>query len=209
MRHITLGLIFVTAQVLCSASVAGQVYEFEERDEPGTEIGRSGSSIFVVAEAPGKCAGCYLQQSGGDLLPLDWVIVQDSTMGVVFTEPSGVYGKGDDYNGDVDLRAFRDIEAVEVLALTVDVWGDVGKLVSVTRIKREEAGSHWSYDPAWSDIGAPVHRHQASIMWVSRVMYSDRSIRETTFETIAAAWLAFTGREIKALPEPILGIIGE
>ena len=33
-----------------------------------------------------------------------WIVVQDSTMGVVFTEPSGVKVSSPDYDGDVDLK---------------------------------------------------------------------------------------------------------
>jgi len=141
-------------------------------------------------------------------LEQDGVIVQDSTLGVVFTEPSGVFRSGGAYNGDVDLRALQGIHAVEVTALTIDVWGDLGKLVSITRIRPQEADSDWNYDPIWSDIGATAHIHQSSIMWISRVMYADRSTREIEFEKIAAAWLAHTGVDLEELPEPLVGVIG-
>jgi len=140
-------------------------------------------------------------------------MVQDTAMGVVFTEPSGVKPTGGfsdaflEYDGDVDLRTTVEVTAIEVRALTFDVWGDFGKLVSVEQIYRRDQGATWSFNPRWSDLGAPTRTHTASIMWVHRVRYADGAIRVQVDTSVVEAWRLLTGLQVddSLLREPILG----
>jgi hypothetical protein len=202
-----LGLVIIGA-LASSTPLLAQEYLFEERSQPGAEVARAGSAIVIEAPGPVTCSACAFDQAR-DGTRLRWLVVQDSSLGVVFTEPSGVRPSADVYglNGDVDLRAIRDVRAVEVRAVTFNVWGEYGKLLSVTRIRNQQAGDEWSYNPSWSDIGAPAHTHRISIMWVHRVMFDDESVTLANPGGLSAAWRFITGEDLGEMEEPLLGVV--
>src|SRR4051794_36313095 len=64
--------------------------------------------------------------SNRSTLELQWVMVTDSTLGIVFAAPVGASGFYDDpwfrYESNMKMRAIVPVQAFEVRILTFDVW---------------------------------------------------------------------------------------
>lgn len=108
---------------------------------------------------------------------LDWYVVQDSSLGLVFRGPSGLkIGNQRRYDGDIDLRALDPVTAFELTALTFSIWDEhVGTFHTSYRVNFE-AEDEESFDPRWLVFQNEDHRHLSSIIYISRVRHSDGSI---------------------------------
>lgn len=170
-------------------------------------MGRSGSAIFVEADGP------RLFRTGPVILEHPtlrnrWIIVQDSTMGVVFTGPSGVKINPPDYDGDVNLVALTGVVAIEVRALLFNVWGDFTAHVGATRLVAEQIGETWTMDPRWSGVPTPGGDYRTSLMWVHRVMFRDETVFVADPAVIEAAVRRLTGAAVPDIGVPIPGSSG-
>ncbi len=123
--------------------------------------------------------------------------MQDSTLGVAFTQPSGIKGELEGYVGDLYLRALAGVSAVEVRALIFNVWGDPAGHLAVTVLVERGAGERWEFHPRWTGVDGPPHEHRTSIAWVNRVMFEDQSILEADMRPVAAAWEYVTGTDFE------------
>ena len=195
------------ALLLLGASTARgqQEYRFEGAREAGVEIGRRGTAIVIAAAGPALFGRREFYRP---VPPLEirnrWVVVQDSTFGLVFAEPSGVKPDLEGYDGDVYLRSLQGVSAVEVRALVFNVWGELAGYLGVTVLMELAPGDSWDIHPRWTDVLAPTHEHRTSIMWINRVMFDDESILEADTDAVATAWLYVTGSEFGGLPEESL-----
>jgi hypothetical protein len=179
--------LLLTAGILIAPTPAStQEYVFESDGESAKVVAREGSVLVVEAEGPPLVRTGPITVEHGSLRNR-WIVVQDSTMGVVFTEPSGVKMNSVDFDGDIDLRALRRVVAVEVRALLFNVWGDFVGQVSATRLVETSLGHAWAMDPRWIDLRGPPSEHRASVMWVHRVMFSDESVLEADLGVVRSA----------------------
>ena len=188
------------------APLSAQDYVFES-GEVGVALERLGSAIVVEAEGPRlfRTGPIILEHSA---LRNRWIVVQDSTMGVVFTEPSGVKVSSPDFDGDVDLRALTGVVAIEVRALLFNVWGEHSGYVTVTRLVEQRIGETWAMDPRWTDVDGPAGEHRTSIMWVHRVMFDNESIFEADLAVVEGAARKLTNRRVPDLGAPIAAVLG-
>ena len=200
------GLLAALAQLAMGPSAAeGQLYRFGETEEPGAEVGRHGAALVIETVGPALFGRREFYRPVPALrLRSRWVMVQDSTFGLVFTQPSGVKPDLQSYDADVYLRALESVAAVEVRALVFNVWGELAGYLGVTVLMERTAGESWDVHPRWRDVKAPTHEHRTSIMWIHRVMFDDESILEADIAPVAAAWVFVTGSEFNGLPEESL-----
>lgn len=108
---------------------------------------------------------------------LNWYVVQDSSLGLVFREPSGL--KIDNkrgYDADIDIRALAPVRAVEVTAITFNVWDEYAGSFQTTYRVSLSSDDETSFDPRWWDVRDEDHRHLTSIIYISRVRHPDGSI---------------------------------
>jgi hypothetical protein len=165
-------------------------------------VGREGTAAILESEGP-PLAGPreYFYRPSP---PLDirhrWIVVQDSTFGVVFAQPSGVKGDIGTYSSDLFLRALAGVRAVEVRALVFNVWGDYEDYLAVTVLVDRGVGESWEVHPLWP-AQSPAHEHRTSIVWVSRVMFDDQSTLEADLGPIARAFEFVTGDDFEGLGE--------
>lgn len=116
---------------------------------------------------------------------LQWYVVQDSSLGLVFRESSGLKIDNErDYDADIDLRALEGIEAIEIRAFTFNVWDEyVGSYRTTYRVNLA-VEDEVSFDPRWYDLREEDHRHLTSIIFISRVRHPDGSISEANTEPV-------------------------
>ena len=173
--------------------------------QPAIEVARFGAVRVLEADGPALVGRREFYRP---VPPLDmrsrWVMVQDSTFGVVFTRPSGVKSDLESYESDLYLRALQDVKAVEVRSLVFNVWGELSGYLGVTVLLERTMGERWDLHPRWSADAVPLHEHRTSVTWVNRVMFEDESVLEADMEPIAAAWTHVTGDAFEGLPEESL-----
>ena len=190
--------------VLCPSPGEGQGYLFESGDA-GVEIGRYGSAIVIEAPGPALFGRREFYRPVPPLrLRNRWVVVQDSTFGLVFAEPSGVESDVGSYDGDVYLRSMQNVRAVEVRVLAFNVWGELAEYLGATVLMELKPGDTWEIHPRWTEGLASTHAHRTSIAWIHRVMFDDESILEADMESVGIAWSNVTGADFDGLPEPSL-----
>ncbi len=179
-----------------------QHYRFGEPDYTGAEIGRHGSATVVESDGP---AITGRREFYGGVVPLGlknrWIMVQDSTIGLVFSRPSGVKADLESYAADVYLRALNAVTAVEIRALAFSVWGEPTSYLGVTVLAERGPGEDWEFHPRWREVRESPQGHRTSIIWINRVMFEDESVWEADTEPVAAAWRFATGSEFTGLPE--------
>jgi hypothetical protein len=174
-------------------------------------VGRDGTAVILEAEGPpldGPREFFYRPSPPFDVSSR-WVLVQDSTFGVVFSQPSGVKGGIGGYVGDLYLGAVAGVRAVEVRSLVFNIWGEYAGHLAVTVLVDRAAGERWEVHPSWSGVTAPLHEHRTSIVWINRVMFADQSVVEADMDPIGRAWEHVTGTEFPGLAdEPPIRAVG-
>jgi hypothetical protein len=211
---------FLRRILLTTSAAASFLLPFEARaQEPGAEagggvprvVGRDGTALILEAEGPpldGPREFFYRPSPPFDVSSR-WIMVQDSTFGVVFADASGVKGGLGSHVGDLYLRALANVRAVEVRALVFNVWGEYSGHLAVTVLVDRGAGERWEIHPSWTDVPAPVHEHRTSIVWINRVMFDDESILEADLAPVGRAWEHVTGSDFEGLTDdPPLRAVG-
>jgi hypothetical protein len=118
-------------------------------------------------------------------LHLQWYVVQDSSMGLVFQEPSGLkIDNQREYDADINLEALRSVHAFEIRALTFNVWDEHVGTFQTTYRADFEFEDEGDFDPRWVDFRGEDHRHLTSIIYISRVRHSDGSITEANTDPV-------------------------
>jgi hypothetical protein len=185
--------------LLAPVPAATQQFRFEAGGSAQI-VGREGSATILDAEGP-PLAGPreYFYRSSPPFgVRHRWILVQDSTFGVVFAQPSGVKGDIGSYSSDLFLRALAGVRAVEVRALVFDIWGDYTDYLAVTVLVDRGAGESWEIHPLWPAEN-PAHEHRTSIVWVNRVLFDDESQLEADLGPIARAYELVTGDDFEGL----------
>lgn len=199
------------ASVAPAQEVAGEVLVLRWRCD--VMRCRGIDTVRVIARTP---AGILIQGQGDRIpgtggrssaLRYEWFMIQDSTMGVVFTHPSGLKlnPKSGDYNIDADLHALVWIKAIEINALNFSVWGEGPWLVSVTRYLDQFDGSEFDIDGEWSIVPG-AHRHRTTIIWIARTLFEDGTLVEADVDALYDAIRVVRPglrREDLALPDTI------
>lgn len=163
-------LVAGTATHPCS----GQTPYLFESEDSGAVVGAEGSALIV--EAPGAWMTLLSPVNRTRSLRTRWVMVQDTSLGVVFSEPSGIKSGSGDFDGDIDVRTLRSLRAVEFTWVGLDLWGELEGMRSFTSVELMPAGAVTSFDPRWRDLPGPANEHRTSILWVSRLILDDESI---------------------------------
>ncbi|MGE0160127.1 MAG: hypothetical protein AB7T31_12020 [Gemmatimonadales bacterium] len=194
------------------AALAQEADRVERNEWAARVVGRDGAAVTLEAEGPpldGPREFFYRPSPPFDVNSR-WVMVQDSTFGVVFAQASGVKGGIGSYVGDLYLRALTDVRAVEVRALLFNIWGEYEGHLAVTVLVDRGRGEQWEIHPSWSDVTVPLHEHRTSIAWINRVMFDDQSVHQADVATIARAWEHVTGSPFPGLPDdPPLRAVGQ
>lgn len=121
----------------------------------------------------------------GQDVQLQWYVVQDSSLGLVFREPGGLKIDNDrGYDADIDLRALEPVHAFEVRALTFNVWDEYAGSYRTTYRSSFASDGEDSFDPRWHDLRGEDHRHLTSIIFISRVRHPDGSISEANTDPV-------------------------
>ena len=147
-------------------------------------VERIGSATLLRSRVKDKAAsGLTIQKAQQKY---EWYFVQDTSLGLVFTEPSGVHGgeRDDNYNADIDLLALEDISAYEIRAVLFDVWKNRTGTVSATYVRMRMQGEEFSQDPSWWPARSDLF---TSVMYVARVKYMDGSIVEADLDPLTRA----------------------
>jgi hypothetical protein len=195
----------VAAIVGLSAAAPGGAQQASLGGQTVTEIDRLGAARVLETAGPPLFGRREFYRPVPPLaLGNRWILVQDSTFGVVFTQPSGVKPDLDGYEADLYLGALEDVRAIEVRALAFNVWGEPAGYLGMTVLMDRYAGDRWDLHPRWQGDGLAAHEHRTTITWVNRVMFGDESILEASVEPIAVAWAHVTGYEFEGLPEDSL-----
>ena len=89
------------------------------------EVGRFGAARVLESVGPPLFGRREFYRPVPPLeLHSSWIVVQDSTFGLVFTAPSGVKPGVGSYDADIYVRALQNIRAMEVRSLVFNVWGE-------------------------------------------------------------------------------------
>lgn len=131
--------------------------------------------------------------SGRSSLELEWIVVTDSTLGVVFDGPVGAKGTYDKpwfrYGVDVRITALDSVVAFEARVITFNVWGEFTGTLSFTQLEDFKAGQRKSFDRVWGIYGeSQLRQHFTSIAYIARVRFADgRTVEADPTPALTAA----------------------
>ena len=114
-------------------------------------------------------------------LELEWFMVNDSTLDIIFSEPVGAKGDEDDgwYSYEVDMKmlAIRPVKAFEVRVITFNVWGEFTGTLSFTQLEDLSAGQKKGFKRTWGLLSeSSLRPHRTSITYVAKVMLYDGTV---------------------------------
>lgn len=137
---------------------------------------RVGTALIVVSSGP----QVTLDFDGNEdsSLPYDWVVLADSSLGLVFEGPTGARASGSPTNPeiklDANIRALVPISAYEIRVVTFDVWRRHTGTLVYSRLQDMRAGEKKGVYRKWGGFAPSEARLQlTSIVYVSRVRYED------------------------------------
>lgn len=159
-----------------------------QQEDTTSVIDLGGESVQVVGEQDGVVVfwgyGSRPRRLSSAPAPR-WYMVQDSSLGVVFKEPSGLKVDSDGgFNGDIDVRALQEIHALEIRALTFNVWNEYAGGYRVTYQRIMDPGDENGFDPSWYDFRNESQKHLISLVYVSRVRLADGTIVKADTEPL-------------------------
>lgn len=192
----------VVAAALTARPAVAQEFRFGATGGPASLVGREGTALVLETQGPPLAAPreFFYRPSPPFDVRHRWILVQDSTFGVVFAQESGVKADIGSYAGDLYLRALAGVRAVEVRALVFNLWGDFIDQLAVTVLVDRGPGEALEVHPLWASETSP-HEHRTSITWVNRVMFDDQSILEADMAPVAEAWEYLTGTDFEGLTD--------
>lgn len=162
--------------VLGVIQVSGLRAQAPAREEVVERVGTA-----VITKAPGgsvAIARGFGAVSSNSSLSLEWTMVNDSTLGLIFDGPVRASGTYTDpwfrFNVDVRVRALTGVQAFEVRVLTFNVWGEFTGILSFTQLEDLKVGQKKNFGRLWGIYGESVLReHFSSIAYVARVRTAD------------------------------------
>ena len=162
--------------------VLGTLVVVPQNMESQEVVDRIGSAVATVASGGSVGIGRGMRTiSGRSSLELEWFMVNDSSLSIVFDEPVGAKGKWDDgsytYQVDMHMRALALVRAFEVRIVTFNVWRQFTGTLSFTQLEDLESGQDKSFDRQWGyHVESRVRGHRTSIAYVARVMLENGEI---------------------------------
>jgi hypothetical protein len=145
-------------------------------------------------------------------LELQWLMVSDSTLGIVFDAPVGAKALFDEpwyrYASDMKMKAVADVNAFEVRILTFNVWGQYTGALSFTQLEDMKSGQAKSFERVWGIFGeSRLREHFTTIAYVANVRLADgRTIAADPSLALKAARAlqsTITLQDLEPKPEPI------
>ena len=145
-------------------------------------------------------------------LELQWIMVTDSTLGIIFDAPVGASGVWDDpwfrYESDMKMRALVSVQAFEVRILTFDVWHQFTGTLSFSQLEDLKPAQTKSFDRVWGIYGeSQLRDHFISVAYVAKVRLADgRTIVADPAAALRAAQAiqaSITIQDLEPKPEPI------
>lgn len=173
MRIARLVAIPVSIATLCVAFVPSLLAQTGKNQQAAEHVG----SAWIVATAGPKLTFDFKGNSGSTL-DYDWVMVIDSSLGLVFDGPAGARAAGSPAEPaiklDADVRALVPISAYEIRVLTFDVWRNHTSTLYYSRLQDIKAGDKKRVDRKWYGFSPSEARLQlTSLAFVAKVRYED------------------------------------
>lgn len=145
----------------------------------GFRLEQLGSAAIVAGEGPNRAYD--FKGHSDSKLKYEWVMVIDSSLGIVFDKAAGVRAEGPAANpgvrADFDVRAVADIAAYEIVILTFDVWRKHTGTVVYGRLRDMKPGDRKGVKQSWGGYSnREVSLQLTSLSFVSKVRYKDGRI---------------------------------
>ena len=145
-------------------------------------------------------------------LELQWIMVTDSSLGLIFDGPVGASGVFDDpwyrYSADMRMKAVRPITAFEVRILTFDIWHQFTGTLSFSQLEDLAANQQKNFGRVWGIYGeSQLRDHFISVAYVAKVRYPDgRTVIADPTPALKAAQAiqgSVTLQDLEPKPEPV------
>src|SRR5438876_3018514 len=209
MRTLTLAMLtmFWTTEFAFSQEVSG-TREVSVLFRLGTAV------VTKTSGGPVKIPHGLGVVSNRSSLNLDWIVVTDSSLSLVFDSPVGAQGIYDDpwyrYHSNMHVKALAPVAAFEVRMLTFDVWGEFTGTLSFTQLEDLSSGQSKDFDRVWGIYGeSQLRSHFTTVAYVARVRLQDgRTIVADPTSALRAAQAIqanITIQDLTPKPEPIPG----
>lgn len=150
--------------------------------------------------------------SARSTLELEWVMVNDSSLGIVFDGPVGANGIYDDpwyrYESNMRMLALQPVTAFEVRILTFDVWHQFTGTLAFSQLEDLSVGQRKSFGRFWGIYGeSQLRDHFASVAYVAKVRFADgRTVIADPAPALKAAQAiqaSVTIQDLEPKPEPV------
>ncbi len=150
--------------------------------------------------------------SSRSTLELQWVMVTDSSLGLLFDGPVGASGVFDDpwyrYSADMHMRALQSIAAFEVRILTFDIWHQFTGTLSFSQLEDLATNQKKNFGRVWGIYGeSQLRDHFISVAYVAKVRYADgRTVIADPTPALKAAQAiqgSVTLQDLEPKPEPV------
>jgi hypothetical protein len=169
---------------------------------------RIGTATILVTKGPRLAAD--LPTNLASTLTYDWVIVNDSSLGLVFDGPAGARAAGTpdvpEMKINADVRALVPVAAYEIRVVTFDVWRRHTATLVYSRLQDIKAGEKKGVKRAWSGFQSRDVRLQlTSIVYIAKVRYQDgKTVVADTTPVLRAAQVisaAITAQDLEPTKE--------
>jgi len=145
-------------------------------------------------------------------LELQWIMVTDSSLGLIFDGPVGASGVFEDpwyrYSADMRMKAVRPVTAFEVRILTFDIWHQFTGTLSFSQLEDLTANQQKNFGRVWGIYGeSQLRDHFISVAYVAKVRYPDgRTVIADPSPALKAAQAiqgSVTLQDLEPKPEPV------
>jgi hypothetical protein len=171
-------------------------------------IARVGTAVVTRTSGGPIKVGTGPQSLGGrSTLELDWIMIADSTLGLVFDEPAGAFGSpatGSWFRlgADLRLRSLKPVTAFEIRILTFNVWREFTGTLSFTQLEDFKPLQKKRFERFWGVYTEEaIREHQISVAYVARVRLEDGTViaadLEPVLETARAIQGSFTTGDLE------------
>lgn len=149
--------------------------------------------------------------SGKSSLDLEWIVVTDTTLGIVLDGAVGARGVLDTwfrYAVDINILAHTSVVAFEARVITFNIWREFTGTLSFTQLEDLKPSQRKSFSRVWGIYGeSQLRGHFTSIAYIARVRLADgRTIEADPTPALKAAQAvqaAITLQDLLPRSEPI------
>jgi hypothetical protein len=202
-----LRLSLLVASALALASTASA----QEREI--TVLDRTGSAVTLQATGGSVAiARGFGAVSAKSALSLQWTMVIDTSLGLIFDAPVGARGINDEgyyrYVADMKMNAIKAVSAFEVRILVFNVWKDFEGVLSFSQLEELKPGQKKGFERVWGYYTeSKLRDHYVSLAYVSRVRFADGTtiIADTApiLRAAQAIQASVTLQDLTPKPEPL------